>query len=61
MAVEEHPMFKMLEQANKRLHARQEFYQAVKEKYPASNSLVQSAKKAVEEATTEVAAVIKEI
>ena len=61
MTVEEHPMFKVLEKANKRLHLRQEFYEAVKEKYPTPNSLVQSAKKAVEEAKKEVAAVIKDI
>ena len=61
MAVEEHPMFKVLEKANIRLHTRQEFYEAVKEKYPAPHPLVQSAKKAVEEATKEVAAVIKDI
>ena len=61
MKVEEHPMFKVLEKANKRLHTRQEFYDAVKEKYPAPHPLVQSAKKAVDEATEELAAVIKEI
>jgi hypothetical protein len=61
MTVEEHPMFKVLEKANKHLHTRQEFYEAVKQKYPATHSLVQSAKKAVDEATEEVAAVVKEI
>jgi hypothetical protein len=55
MAVEEHPMFKVLEKANKRLRTRQEFYQATKVKYPERHPLVQSAKKAVEEAAKEVA------
>jgi hypothetical protein len=58
MAIEEHPMFAVLEEANKRLRNRQEFYEALKEKYPESHPLVQSAKKAVAEATKERADVI---
>ena len=58
MAVEDHPMFAVLVEANEHQRTRQEFYQALKEKYPESHPLVQSAKKAVEEAVKERADVI---
>ncbi len=58
MEIEDHPMFAVLEKANKRQRTRQEFWQALKEKYPESHPLVQSAKKALEEATKERADVI---
>lgn len=55
MTIEEHPMFAVLEKANRRLRARLEFYKAAKEKYGEDHSLARSAKKAVEEATKELA------
>jgi hypothetical protein len=55
VAIEDHPMFKVLEKANKRRRTRQEFYEALKEKYPESHPLVRSAKKAVDDAAKEVA------
>jgi len=59
--VEHHPMFKVWDKANKRLHTRQEFLQALKKKYPAKHPLVRFASKAVEDATKELARVIKQI
>lgn len=58
MTIEDHPMFALIEEANKRQRTRQEFYQALKEKYPEGYPLVQSAKKAVEDAVKERADVI---
>ena len=59
--VEHHPMFKRWDKANRRWHARQEFYQALKKKYPAKHPLVQFAKKGVEDAAKEVADIISHI
>ena len=59
--VEHHPMFKRWDNANKRLHARQEFHQALKKKYPAKHPLVRFAKKGVDDAAKELAAVIAHI
>ncbi len=61
MAVEDHPMFAVLIEANKRQRLRQEFYQALKEKYPDGHPLVQSAKKALEETAKERADVIAKL
>ena len=59
--VEHHPMFKRWDKANKRLHAREEFHQALKKKYPAKHPLVRFAKKGVDEAAKELADTIKHI
>ena len=61
MTIEDHPMFAVLEEANKRQRTRQEFCQALKEKYPEAHPLVQSAKKAVEDAAKERADVIAKL
>jgi len=61
MAVEDHPMFIVLEKANKRQRTRQDFYEALKEKYPANHPLVKSAKKAVDDAAKEMADVIDKL
>ncbi len=61
MAVEDHPMFAVLEQANRRQRIRQDFCQALKEKYPEGHPLVQSAKKAVDDAAKDRAEVIAKL
>jgi hypothetical protein len=59
--VEEHPMFKVVEEASKRQRTRQDFYEALKGKYPANHPLVKSAKKAVDDAAKEMADVIDKL
>jgi hypothetical protein len=54
-------MFKRWDKANRRWHARQEFYQALKKKYPAKHPLVRFAKKGVEDAAKEVVDILKHI
>ena len=54
-------MFKRWDKANKRVHARDEFHQALKKKYTAKHPLVRFAKKGVDEAAKELAAAIAHI